>query len=109
MSTKTTMKYINTDIFKFHLYYDFIKGYAIDITINEFNNTLLIDEKTAIGINEQWSNKNDLIDKIIVLHNINNWNGSGFMSDCLGCHWKDLIKIIKGAEVDSNGELKNVE
>ena len=30
------------------------------------------------------------------LKEINEWNESSFMSDCLGCHWKELIKIIKG-------------
>lgn len=28
------------------------------------------------------------------------WNISGYMSDCLGVHWNDLLKIIDGTWVD---------
>jgi len=42
--------------------------------------------------------------RIDILNRINKWNESGYMSDCLGCHWDDLIKIIKGIELD---EVKN--
>ena len=54
MSTKNTLKYCNTKDFMFHLYYDFVKGYGIDIRFKKFNTTLLIDEEQANSIIKQF-------------------------------------------------------
>jgi len=53
MSTKNTLKYANTKDFMFHLYFDNIKGNALDIRFKNFNTTLLIDEKQTNDIIQQ--------------------------------------------------------
>ena len=32
-----------------------------------------------------------------ILKKIKKWNKSGYMSDCLGCYWEELLNIIKTA------------
>jgi hypothetical protein len=53
MSTKGTIIYAESKDFEIHLYYCFVKGYAIDIRYKEFNTTCLIDEEQAKQLEKQ--------------------------------------------------------
>ena len=63
MSTKATLSYARTKGFVIHIYYCFVKGYAIDLKIGNFTSTILINKEKADSLVKQLERKRYLGDK----------------------------------------------
>ena len=54
MSTKTTIRYMESEVLGIHLYEDLATGYAVDIRVRQHKRTILLTKEEAENIDEEW-------------------------------------------------------